>query len=90
MYAMLDKARELKKECFHKSDMGHKKISLDLNLVIDIILAYEHAAIGDTENLNYSLEVAHAKNQKYYRLMNEIASRVDCDSEVWELAMAHV
>lgn len=86
MIAMLEQAQELKKEAFSKLDRNNKKISVDLNLLIDIILAYESAAEGDTENLNYALKVAHQSIDKYEELLSQIADCVEVDSKAWQLA----
>jgi hypothetical protein len=90
MFAMLEEAAELKKIAFAKLDRGHKGVTVNPNLLIDIILAYESAAVGDTENLNYSLKVKSEQVEKYRLLMGQIADNVHPDSEVWELAMTYV
>lgn len=90
MFAMLKQARQLKKEAFSQLDSGKKKIQVDINLLIDIILAYESASVGDTENLNYTLDVAKDMIKRYQDLMDEIANKVSPESEIWELATTYV
>lgn len=92
MFAMLEKAGNLKKVAFAKLDRGHKSVSVEPNLLIDIILAFESAAKGDTENLNYSLKVAHEMIQRYESILSQIADKLDPEQneELWNLAITYV
>lgn len=90
MFGMLKQAGQLKKEAFYHLDNGKKKIQVDVNLLIDIILAYESVSVGDIENLNYSLDVAHQMIAKYQSLMDKIADLSDPASEIWELSTTYV
>lgn len=92
MYQMLEEAEKLKKIAFAKLDRGHKCVTVEPNLLIDIILAYESAAKGDTENLNYSLKVANEMIETYRSLMDQIANKLDPDrdEDIWKLTMTYV
>lgn len=90
MFAMLTKAREIKKQAFGLLDQNKRKMNVDINLLIDIILAYESASVGDTENLNYSLDVANQMITKYRQLMDGIAEKASPEGEIWNLATTYI
>lgn len=91
MLTAKDIAEEFKAQAFARLDQGKggkpKKLYVEANPLIDLCLAYECAAVGDTENLEYSLKVLMEDKQKLMAALDKIADKVHVDSEIWGLAM---
>lgn len=95
MYSALHIAEDMKKKAFHLLDTqkrGKGMVSVDANRLIDLCLAFEHAAKGDVENLEFSLKVQQEIINDARERLNHIAwLTVDNpESEVYKIASKHL
>lgn len=83
----LEKAQRLKKEAFAALDRSKRgtTVRVDYNDLIDVCLAFENAAKGDYEDLEFSAALAHEQYRQMTRILSRIADLAVPDSEIWDL-----
>ena len=86
----LEKANRLKKEAFRALDRSKKgtTVQVDFNDLIDVCLAFEEAASGEYENLEFSAALAHEQYRQTTRILNRISDIAQPDSEIWKLCFS--
>lgn len=90
MFPALHIAADLKKQAFARLDQGRggkpKMLQVDANLLIDLCLAFESAAEGDVQNLEYIIKVLSEDKKKLQDVLERISDHVGVDSPVWDMA----
>lgn len=91
MFPALEIAKEFKALGFTRLDakrLGSGMVQVNANKLIDLCLAFEAAAAGDVENLEYSLNVSHKiinEKDKEIEWLNQKLS--DANIDVFDLYM---
>lgn len=83
----LEKAARLKKQAFAALDRStfSTVVRVDFNELIDVCIAFEEAASGDYENLEFSAALAHEQYRQMKRILSRIADLTTPDSAIWKL-----
>lgn len=86
----LEKAHRLKKQAFVALDRSKtgSTVRVDYNELIDVCLAFEEAAKGDTENLEFANALLSEQVHQFRRILDRIADNVPVDSPAWKLCFS--
>jgi len=86
----LEKAQRLKKEAFAALDRSKRgtTVRVDYNDLIDVCLAFEEAAKGKYENLEFSNALNYERYYQMTRILARIADHAVPDSEIWDLCFS--
>ena len=89
MYPAIDLSARLKAKAFHTLETqtrGKGMVWVSANELINLCLAFEAAAEGRVDNLEYSIKVLAEQLEKARQRLNQIANLSDADGEVFEIA----
>jgi len=86
----LEKAQRLKKEAFAALDRSKRgtTVRVDYNDLIDVCLAFEQAAKGKYEDLEYSNEINYQRYLGLSKILSRITDHAVPDSEIWKLCFS--
>ena len=86
----LEKAQRLKKQAFAALDRSRRgtTVRVDYNDLIDVCIAFEEAASGDYENLEFSNAINFERYRQATRILSRIADLAEVDSEIWKLCFS--
>lgn len=93
MFPALDIASDMKKAAFHVLDnqrRGKGKVWVDANQLINLCLAFESAAEGKVDNLEFIIAQQAAMIAEAQRRFRVIAGLADVDSEIFDIACKHL
>ena len=93
MFPALEISADMKKRAFYVLDTqrrGKGMVYVPANQLIDLCLAFESAAKGEVENLEYSLKVQRERADKAQGILDAIAAISSPDGNVWNLATTFI
>ena len=93
MFPALDIASDMKKAAFYVLDTqrrGKGKVWVDANQLINLCLAFESAAEGKVDNLEFIIAQQRETIAEAQRRFSMIADLADVDGEIFDIACKHL
>lgn len=93
MFPALEIASDMKKAAFYVLDnqrRGQGKVWVDANRLINLCLAFESAAEGKVDNLEFIIAQQKALLAEAQRRLGEIAALAEVDSQIFDIACKHL